>query len=358
MAPPIVVAIDFGTTRSVWAYTVSGQEEGKIIIKNPDGVAKSESSTNKTETAILLGNGGRGGVVAFGPAALKQVAQGRNMENKALFRWFKRGLFNTTGHTSAEKLMIESTASTGSRAVPLLGVMSTSLRYFKDDILRFLSSLIGDPVYASDVNWVVTVPAIYDDFAKLFMRQAARAAGLIDRDNSDKLRLCLEPEAACVCVTTTGNPLTIEAVGKQIMILDCGGGTVDITTHHVRSIDPLSLAEEAAPGGGAWGSIYVDAEFKRWVETFLGEWFQGIADSEEFFSVMMTWEREKAEFQGLESEPLWFNLGGPRESGITYDVLEVGTSVFRSIACYSCRPSLHMQRFRHVVSYKHVSCTW
>lgn len=328
MAPPIVVAIDFGTTRSAWAYTVSGQAESGVIVKVPDGVASSESSTFKTETAVLLGNEGRGGVVAFGPAALKRVVQGQHKDNEALFRWFKVGLLNTGGHTSAGGLMVSSTESTGGRRVPLLGVVTASLRYFKDDVLGYLSSLVGSRIYAKDVDWVLTVPAIYNDFAKLFMRQAAHEAGMIDRVNSSKLRLCLEPEAACVWVTTGDNPypLTTEAVGKQIMILDCGGGTVDITTHRVRFIDPLSLAEESQPGGGPWGSTFVDEEFKQWLTRFLGDRFRDVADSEELFSIMIDWEREKAAFQGPDSEPLLFNLVGLCEYGMTSVVLKVGPS--------------------------------
>lgn len=337
MAMKFVVAIDLGTTRSAWAYTVKGKAEGSIFVKIPDGVAAAPSSS-KTETTVLLGHEGMGKVVAFGPAALKRVLHGRTTD-EALFRYFKVGLINTEGHKYAEDLVARSTKSTGGRQVPLLGVVTASLDYFKDDILRLLSSLVGMTLYARNVEWVLTVPAIYDDIANHLMRKAAFNAGMIDRVDSSNLRLCLESEAACVCITTGDNPLTVEAKGKQIMILDCGGGHVGITTHHVQSVDPVCLSEESTPGGGPWGSTNVDNEFREWLKRFLGGWFDIIVDSEELLAVMMAWEQTKMEFTGPDSGPLWFNLGGLSECGLTSADLKVGTSYGVSLAQQCVAPS-------------------
>lgn len=50
------------------------------------------------------------------------------------------------------------------------------------------------------------------------------------------------------------------------MVLDCGGGTIDITSHLVESSDPLQLSEVAEPCGGAWGSSIVDARFRAFLQ--------------------------------------------------------------------------------------------
>ncbi|CAN0255605.1 unnamed protein product, partial [Hapterophycus canaliculatus] len=218
MAPDITVAIDFGTTRSAWAYRVSGQADNKILVRIPDTARASPSSTTKTETVALLNRAGRGELLAFGPAALQQYAED-DVEENALFRWFKVDLCEIApGETTVDLL---TTVSTAGHVVPLLGVITASLVYFRDDVLGFLSSTSGGTVRATDVNWVLTVPAIYDDFSKNFMRQAAYAAGMMDRVSSTKLRLCLEPEAACLTVTMEDNPLTCEAEGKKMMVVDC-----------------------------------------------------------------------------------------------------------------------------------------
>ena len=56
------------------------------------------------------------------------------------------------------------------------------------------------------------------------------------------------------------------------MVLDCGGGTVDITVHKLLcEIHEKFLCEEIIPssGGCEWGSKYVD----RYFEEFLAEFF-------------------------------------------------------------------------------------
>lgn len=53
-------------------------------------------------------------------------------------------------------------------------VFSYSIRYLKDHLLeKLFSSNLGDKVTVDDINFVLTVPAIWDDTAKMFMREAA-----------------------------------------------------------------------------------------------------------------------------------------------------------------------------------------
>jgi len=59
-----------------------------------------------------------------------------------------------------------------------------------------------------------------------------------------------------------------------VMVLDCGGGTVDITIHRLTcNPDEKFLCEELLPssGGCEWGSKYVDLHFENFLEDFFGE---------------------------------------------------------------------------------------
>lgn len=62
--------------------------------------------------------------------------------------------------------------------------------------------------------------------------------------------------------------------GTVILVLDCGGGTVDITVHKLTS-DPTEnfLCEEILPssGGCEWGSKYVDSYFEEFLRDFFGQ---------------------------------------------------------------------------------------
>lgn len=58
-----------------------------------------------------------------------------------------------------------------------------------------------------------------------------------------------------------------------VMVLDCGGGTVDITVHKLTcNPDERFLCEELLPssGGCQWGSKFVDMHFEQFLEKFLG----------------------------------------------------------------------------------------
>lgn len=64
------------------------------------------------------------------------------------------------------------TASNG-RKVPALTIFTYALQYFKDHALRELSDQSGTRFVNEDVRWVITVPAIWKQSAKQFMREAA-----------------------------------------------------------------------------------------------------------------------------------------------------------------------------------------
>ena len=59
-------------------------------------------------------------------------------------------------------------------------------------------------------------------------------------------------------------------VGDRFMVLDCGGGTVDITMHQVEATKPLRLSEICAPDGGPFGSTFVDHAFEKFVQELMG----------------------------------------------------------------------------------------
>ena len=48
------------------------------------------------------------------------------------------------------------------------------------------------------MRWVITVPAIWRQQAKQFMREAAYNAGIGSRETPDQILIALEPEAASV----------------------------------------------------------------------------------------------------------------------------------------------------------------
>ena len=53
-------------------------------------------------------------------------------------------------------------------------VFASSIKFLKDEALKVICRTTGDDYYnAGDIQWVLTVPAIWTPVAKQFMREAA-----------------------------------------------------------------------------------------------------------------------------------------------------------------------------------------
>lgn len=71
--------------------------------------------------------------------------------------------------------------ATNGRRVRATVVFSHALRFFRDTCLRELTDMaIADhPISMADIQWVITVPAIWRQSAKQFMRHAANEVRMI-----------------------------------------------------------------------------------------------------------------------------------------------------------------------------------
>lgn len=150
------------------------------------------------------------------------------------------------------------------KSLPAITVFGLSIEYLAQDMMKTGDNNVGGGITMDDVHWVLTVPAIWSDAAKQFMREAAVKGGI----KTEKLSIAKEPEAASIfCrhlpVEKSGGEATISSLppGSKYMILDAGGGTIDVTVHQVT--ESGGLKEICAASGGGWGGILVDNAFKE-----------------------------------------------------------------------------------------------
>uniref|UniRef100_A0A8W8LKN5 HECT domain-containing protein n=1 Tax=Magallana gigas TaxID=29159 RepID=A0A8W8LKN5_MAGGI len=52
-------------------------------------------------------------------------------------------------------------------------IFTLSIRYLKDHLLEVIRRTVGDEINADDIDFVLTVPAIWSETTKMFMREAA-----------------------------------------------------------------------------------------------------------------------------------------------------------------------------------------
>ena len=85
---------------------------------------------------------------------------------------------------------------------------------------------------------------------------------------SESLKIVSEPEAAAIYAFRVTHPNDIK-IGDTFVLCDAGGGTVDLISYTVSSLNPILRVEEAAPGTGKLcGGIFLNRMFeKHLVET-------------------------------------------------------------------------------------------
>ena len=83
------------------------------------------------------------------------------------------------------------------------------------------------------VEYVITVPAIWSDKAKDLTKFCAQRAGM-----GDNVKIISEPEAAMVHAIETLPEEDFEE-GACFTLCDAGGGTVDLITYRIKSLEPL-----------------------------------------------------------------------------------------------------------------------
>ena len=110
------------------------------------------------------------------------------------------------------------------------------------------------------IKWVVTVPAIWQEFQKNIMMEACINAGLIKEEDDKSIFFALEPEAAsCYCLQNKSIDQSLMKQGDCYIICDLGGGTGDIVTHLIgvnKNFNEISL-----PSGGQLGSNEINKLF-------------------------------------------------------------------------------------------------
>lgn len=188
------MAIDFGTTYSGYAFSFTDDKTASInVMRKFDGGGDTDMSNNKTPTTLLLDPHFR-----FRSFGFKARQEFHNLDDKEAKRYYYFEKFKMTLHSTQHLSRSTQIKAANGKSVPAITVFAHALRAFKDQALEELTDQSCTDINNDDVRWVVTVPAIWKQPAKQFMRNAAYEAGMGSERNPDQLIIALEPEAASV----------------------------------------------------------------------------------------------------------------------------------------------------------------
>ncbi|KAI8713422.1 hypothetical protein NCS52_01286900 [Fusarium sp. LHS14.1] len=155
--------------------------------------------------------------------------------------------------------------------------------YLRGIWLHTLESIAKDRgesvLEAYQFHVVITVPAIWKDYARQDMEKAAKQAGILDRRAAGKTILTFAPEPEAAALSTLCDPGRKPKKGDVYLICDAGGGTVDLITYEITGVNPILMREAVEGTGGLCGGIFIDEAFEARVRDRLGHKWDQISQS-------------------------------------------------------------------------------
>ncbi|KAL3300171.1 hsp70 family chaperone [Colletotrichum asianum] len=256
----LVIGIDFGTTFSGVAWSTAAdfaRNEINLVTSWPG----SGTQEAKAPTELFYEDG--------------QVMWGYDIPLDAdPIRWFKlllvkdedltKELRNSEPLVHARKFVDE----TEKKPVELI---ADYLRALFEHTLYVIRKARGQSVLdALRFHVVITVPAIWQDYARRDMEQAAEMAGIMDSRPAGQTKLTFAPEPEAAALSTMYESGRNLNKGDVFVICDAGGGTVDLISYEVTNNKPLAIKEVGEGTGGLCGGVFIDKAFEKACRDRLG----------------------------------------------------------------------------------------
>ncbi|KAL4789568.1 actin-like ATPase domain-containing protein [Aspergillus venezuelensis] len=256
-APKLVVELDFGTTFSGIAYSVGGSlEDIEVHTKWPGGCNR---IFVKVPSDISYGEKGIQWGYQVGPLA--EACRGVKLlldEKQELLRRLRKDAVQVT---------------------------ADFLRQIIGQTQEVLHRRLGVKMQELDLQYVLTMPAVWSDKAKDATMRAVVQAGV----DMKSITLVSEPEAAALYSLRGTLP---NSIGKDdvFVVCDAGSGTADLIAYQVDSLEPLRLSEVTegtgkpkgggvhwfnsrtdTPVGAVCGSLLLDGRFEELLRERMGQ---------------------------------------------------------------------------------------
>ncbi|CAG2200794.1 unnamed protein product [Mytilus edulis] len=289
----LVAAIDFGTTFSGYGYISRGDyKDDPTMVYGRIWHSNSQPGLSlKTPTCILFNQNQV--FESFGGAAedkYTELAQAEEHMDWFFFKRFKMQLYDKK--EISRDFMLE---GENGCLMPAMIVFTESIKFLRTQIQEDIRSMKVS-IKPEEINWVLTVPAIWSDPAKQFMREAAnaviylylprvldsyichRSCHFLGGIPNSRLILVLEPEAASIyCknlfvnrkISSGGRSYFDSfAAGTKYLILNAEGDTTDITVQEIKPDG--SIKQIYMVNGGEWGGGKVNQAFEEFMLDIVG----------------------------------------------------------------------------------------
>ena len=282
----LYISIDFGNYKTSFAYNF-GENIDNINI----GKMEMPSVIILFKSNLTTKNYGRRSINSF-------VNYNDKEKNEIIFIWnIKQNLYPNKARTNFIKKNIF--PKDYINKIEIETAISEYLKNFSDDALEEINSLPflkNEKYYKNEVEWIVTVPGIWDDESKYIMINCAKKAGM------NNINLALESESASL---TLFNDNFINKELKQkdniFMLIDLGGYVVDLTINEI--VSDSGIINVLHSSGAPYGSININNKLEQIIESYLEkDIIEEVKNKqpEEYLQTLQDIEKVKKRFKGIE----------------------------------------------------------
>ncbi|KAJ7117906.1 hypothetical protein C8R43DRAFT_1091104 [Mycena crocata] len=267
----LIISIDVGTTFSACSF----------CLLQPGNVPKFEEATPDAKVPSVLYYDADGNPKAYGAETEDEDTIIEAEENG----WFKVEWWKLLLRPAHLPII------QGLELPPLPGnvtvddIFAHHLGYVKDQVKAYITTTYGQGGNIWDslsptMYIILTTPNGWEGSQQRRMRMAAIKAGLVDDAGGRRVKFVSEAEAAVLYAADSGSVGDWLVPDGQLILCDCGGGTVDITGYKINATKPaLKLSESSASRCYLAGAVFVTQAAKA----FFQERLQGTE-----------WEKEEA----------------------------------------------------------------
>ncbi|KAK4645044.1 hypothetical protein QC761_0058960 [Podospora bellae-mahoneyi] len=259
--PTTIVAVDMGTTFTSIAWASSAKPDEVMILrewptadlsnkpgeKHPEG--KVDGIRHYQRVPTKLSKTGKWGFDVSDDTPADEVME-----------WFKLGLYPWARRLTPRQLEF---INAGPSPESLVTKFLTSLLGYAKTKMNFKS-------LPTDFEYVATVPANWNNDSKEKTRTAFHTALRVAGMPSGTIHLLSEPEAAAIYAINekaerTADTDTKLEVGDTFVIIDAGGGTVDLVIYTITNLNPLKVKEVGLRDGDLAGSAQLNMRFREYL---------------------------------------------------------------------------------------------
>ncbi|KAH9910870.1 uncharacterized protein B0H18DRAFT_1065862 [Fomitopsis serialis] len=315
----LVISIDIGTTYSGVAYCVLDPGEvPKVLSVTRFPGQEGENKSRDVKIPSVLYYDQQDQLRAVGAeATLQSTKEEAYTQEWNYVKWFKL-------HFRPASILPGAILPPIDVDKPVLEILADYLAYVSQCAKDFISQSnpIGRQILNSNtpIDFVLTHPNGWTGPQQNNMRRAAVLANLVPdtSEGAARVQFVTEGEASLQFCIATGLGDDVIRRDSYVTIVDCGGGTIDLSTYRVVDNRPIAVEESAVPECLIQGSTMVN----RRAEELLREKLRlsRFSTNDDFDAMMANFDTMTKPTFRDPSTTSYVKFGGPRDTDESFNI--------------------------------------